>query len=236
MIVQEYMLRLIKQQIDELLAKDQQLQVFLSWVSQKSSTVPTEKKPVIVRAFYFDLTLAHVLDVVGDTLDLTRAFDRNFTCNLDRSLAIDLTLDRVLALDKVVDLTVDPNLVFECVLDRAIAHARTLDPQLQRALEQLKEQPPNLARDRSRFKQWWEANGENWTEQLRSVMIKYRHIGHDWQFSNQQKDALKQYYNSNSLLLDCLNSERYMMSTVREEIKKTLLLPIAKSSLPDLPK
>jgi len=38
------MLQLIKQQIDELLAKDQQLQVFLSWVSQKSSTVPTEKK------------------------------------------------------------------------------------------------------------------------------------------------------------------------------------------------
>ncbi len=78
-------------------------------------------------------------------------------------------------------------------------------------------------------------------------MIKYRHLGHDWQFSNQQRDALKQYYDTNSLLLDCLNSNlalakylptaaRYVISTVREEIEKTLLLPLAEISLPDVPK
>jgi len=100
------MLKLMKQQIDELLAQDQQLQLFLTWVSQKACTVPTDKKPVIVRAFYFDLVLAPVLDVVGSTLDLTRALDRDFTCNLEHSLAVDLALDRALGLDKIVDLTV----------------------------------------------------------------------------------------------------------------------------------
>ena len=223
----DYLLQLMKQQIDELLAQDQQLQVFLTWVSQKSRAVPADKKPVTLRAFYFDLALARALALVGGTLDLARALNRTLTCNLERTLALDLALDRVLALDLIIDRTVDPHLVFERVLERAVAHARVVDPMLEQALQQLKEQMPDLGKDRKIFKQWWEANGQAWIEQLRAVIIKYRHVGHNWQFSNQQRNVLKQYYDANQLLVDCLNSDCYMTRTVREEIEKTLLLPIA---------
>lgn len=220
----------MKQGINELIAQDLQWQAFLSWVSQKSRDVTADKKPVTVRAFYFDLALARVLGLLGSTLDLTRALDRNFTCNLERTLALDLALDRALAFGQVVDLTPDPNLAFERVLERALAHARGLEPMLTRALQQLKEQLPDTGRDAKRFKQWWSAHGKTWTEQLRAVMIEYRSLGHNWQFSERQKEAIKQYYVANSMLVDWLNSNCCLTHMVREEIEETLLLPIAEIS------
>ncbi len=53
------------------------------------------------------------------------------------------------------------------------------------------------------------------------------HIGHDWQFSEEQKELLRQYHGANKLLVDCLNSDCYISRTVREEIENTLLLPIS---------
>ncbi len=58
-------------------------------------------------------------------------------------------------------------------------------------------------------------------------MISYRNFGHDWKFSNQQKEALKQYYDANILLISCLNSNCYVNNSVRQQIEKSLLLPFA---------
>ncbi len=223
----DYLLQLMKQQIDQLLAEDQHLQAFLAWVSQKSRAVPATYKLVIVRAFYFDLDLARALDLVGGTLDLARALDRSLTRELTPDLALDLALDRTLALKRALDSTLEPTRAINRVLDRARARARTIDSELEQALQQLKEQLSSSAEDGERFSTWWKANNQAWTEQLRAVMIKHRYLGHDWQFSNQQKDALKQYYDANQLLVDCLNSNCYVTRTVREEILQSLLLPIA---------
>ena len=227
-----YLLQLMKQQIDQLLASDEQVQAFLTWVSQKSLSVSADKKPVIMRAFYFDLALARALTEVGGTLDLACALERTLTCNLERTLALDLALDRALGFDQVVDLTLDPNLAFECVLKRALARAHVLEPMLECSLQQLLEQKPDLGRDTEKFKQWWSAHGMAWTQQLRALIIAERNIGHDWQFSDQQKTALEEYYNANKLLVDCLNSGCYEIRTVRSEIENTLLLPVAEISLP----
>ena len=58
-------------------------------------------------------------------------------------------------------------------------------------------------------------------------MIKYRNIGHDWQFSNKQKELLRKYYFANQLLTQCLHRECYVSREVRQEIEETLLLPIS---------
>jgi len=223
----DYLVQLMKQQIDQLIAQDQHLQAFLSWVSQKSRTVPTPYKLEIVRAFYLDLDLARVLDLVGGTLDLARALDRNFTRELDCALALDLALDRTLALNRALASTLEPIRAINRVLDRARARASTLDPELDRSLQQLKEQLSDSIEEGRRFDEWWQANSGAWIEQLRAVMVKHRNLGHNWQFSSQQRDALKQYYDANQLLVDCLNSNCYVTRTVREEISETLLLPIA---------
>lgn len=222
----DYLLQLMKQQIDQLLAADEQLQEFLTWVSEKSRTVNAAYKLVIVRAFYFDLDLARTLELLGGSLDLARAFDRNLTRDLDCNLALDLALDRTLALNRVLKSTPNPIIVLNSVVARAIDRACLVDPELKELLQQLKKQIPYLDTDSKGFELWWQNNSETWIEQLRTIMISYRYLGHVWQFSNQQKQSLKQYYEANQLLVDCLNSNCYVTSKVRQEIEATLLLPL----------
>jgi predicted NACHT family NTPase len=56
-------------------------------------------------------------------------------------------------------------------------------------------------------------------------MIEHRNIGHNWQFSKEQRELLRQYYDANKLLVDCLNSSCNVTPAVRSQIEETLLLP-----------
>lgn len=223
----DYMLQLMKQHIDRLVATDGYLQGFVGWVNQKALSVRTSYKPMIVRAFYFDLALAGALNLVGGSLNLAIAIDRNLTRSLDSALALDLALDRTLALERTVDRTVDPSRAIDSVLARAIGRAHSVDPQLERSLQQLKAELEHPDEDPEEFPQWWKAHGGAWTEQLRAVMIEQRNIGHNWRFNHQQRKVLQQYYEANQLLVDCLNSNCYVTLGVRQEIEETLLLPRA---------
>lgn len=232
----DYLLQLMKQQID-LLAAEPQLQALLVWLTHKASSVNAPYRLVTVRAFYLDLDVARVLDLMGGTLDLARSFDPGFThtLGLDCELALDRALSRALALTGAINLafarvrTLERVLalarVLSAVLALAIAKIHNLDGELKKALQELKQQLSDSAEDSKEFEQWWQAHGAAWTEQLRAVMLTYRHLGHDWQLSQQQKQALKQYYYANQLLVDCLNNARYVTRTVRQELEDTLLLP-----------
>jgi predicted NACHT family NTPase len=134
-----------------------------------------------------------------------------------RARARDLALAR--------DLARDLARTRDLALDLARARALNLNPELQKKLQQIKELLPSVDNWED-YKQWWKTNGQTWTEQLRTVMIQCRNIGHDWQFTNAQKDLLQQYYDANLLLVACLNSDCYVSREVREAIEETLLLPV----------
>lgn len=207
------LLQLMKYHTDELLTRDKQLQEFLVWLKRKAESTEAPYKPVAIRAFYFDTALNLTLDrALALTLDLDLALA------LALNVALDLALDRALALTLDHAFSLTPALDFSDALNR----------ELYQKLQQLKEQLPNASdRNQEDFQQWWQVNGHAWTDQLRSVMIEHRNIGHDWQFNDAQTDLLQQYYDANKLLVDCLNSECYVSRAVREEIEATLLLPIA---------
>lgn len=76
------------------------------------------------------------------------------------------------------------------------------------------------------FKPWWTENGEEWISELRQFMINYRNIGHNWQFTNEQKEKLDLYHEANQLLVECLNSDCNVSLEVRQKIENTLLLPL----------
>lgn len=95
---------------------------------------------------------------------------------------------------------------------------------MKQLLLQLQAQVPNQENN-ERYEAWWKVNGKTWTQQLRAIMIEHRNIGHDWQFNDQQKELLRQYYDGNKLLVDCLNSDCYVSREVRQQIEDTLLLP-----------
>ncbi len=209
------MLQLMKSQIDLILKCDNKLQEFLIWLEQKSNSVLSPYKTVAIRAFYlvcdraFNPTLNYELEsaIFGSI-----AFDSQ--------LALDEFLASTIACAKELDLVNDDSLISDythaliIVFDKALEI--TVEPELKQWLQILKEQLP--------FKDW-QINGKDWTAKLRTVMNKYRNIGYDWQFDQQQRELLNSYYNANKLLLDCLNCARDVTPTVREEIEQTLLLP-----------
>jgi hypothetical protein len=76
------------------------------------------------------------------------------------------------------------------------------------------------------FEGWFKINGQEWLYKIAELMsnIPRINISADWQFSKQEKQQLRQYYDANRLLVDCLNSAS---DEVRLYIEDTLLLPIA---------
>ncbi|MBD1879101.1 NACHT domain-containing NTPase [Coleofasciculus sp. FACHB-T130] len=244
------LLQLMKHQVDRIVAADEKLQQFLMWVSKKSLSVqiPYKYKSAAVRAFYsadrdlnrdlaraldrdlnrdLDCALARVFDL-DHARALTRALDHALDHALNLALALDLVLDSAHALDLVVALDLKRARAHDCdhTLDCALDLVLDSESELKNSLQQLRDQLPK-SKEWKQNKPWWKAKGQAWTEQLRAVMIKYCNIGYDWQFSKQQKELLKQYYDANKLLVQCLNSDCYVSREVRQEIEDTLLLPIA---------
>lgn len=218
----DYLIQLIKQQIDNLIAEDRDLQNFLNWLNRKCFAVNVIYKLASVRAFYLELNLGIDLKI-DPTLSLALKLDPALGLALKLDLELDLELNFALSLTGQLDFSLAPTLSLS--LDRAIS--LSLNRELQRSLQNLKEQLSKLTRSEGSFRKWWKVNGRAWTEQLRTVQIKYRNIGYDWQFSTQQRQALQQYYDANKLLWDCINSSCYMTHAVRQEIEETLLLPLA---------
>ncbi|MBD2080418.1 NACHT domain-containing NTPase [Leptolyngbya sp. FACHB-17] len=210
---------LMKRQIDALVAQDQDVQKFLGWAHQKSLAAPPS--PTAIRAFHHALT--HQPQLVP-------------------LLALSSTLDQGVFLDMALD-----NLVRKCTMSAKrnakgadagnVTYARAcvdaldnalilvMDINLHRSLQQLKDQLPDLAKDRKEFQTWWKTSALSWAEQLRAAISEHRNTQHQWNFSPEQQHLLQQYYTANQLLIDCLNTGCAVTAAVRQEIEVTLLLP-----------
>jgi predicted NACHT family NTPase len=232
----DYLLRLMKQRTDALVATDEKLQQFLMWVNEKSLSVSVPYKPAAVRAFYFAVAVAR--DMAGTrnralsgSHDLACALNLNIDHTPNFDIIVDLKLGRIFARAHALTPTLDDasvsNIYFDISRPFAYILNLKLDLEFEQAMQQLKAQLPDSNTNAKIFKQWLQANGQAWIEQLRAVMIQHRNIGHDWQFSDKQIQVLKQYYNANKLLVDCLNSDCNVAPEVRSHIEDTLLLPIA---------
>jgi predicted NACHT family NTPase len=235
------LLQNIKRQIDSILMADENLQQFLHWAAEKAGSVETHYKPVAVRAFYLEfafagegaLALARAL-YFGDRVE----FDHRHES--DRSLEYALHTAIQVDLESTFDINIDLHLYFYLII--AIAQDLNIDlsvpitvydnnlytanPKLQQALQQVQEQLLYPSKLRN-LKKWWQTNSQTEIKQLRAIMIEHRNIGHDWRFNEAQKRKLRQYYEANALLVNCLNSDCYVSRAVREEIEASLLLSIA---------
>jgi predicted NACHT family NTPase len=233
----DYLLRLMKQQVDSLVAKDKKLQEFLEWVNQKSLSFNLPYKRSAIRAFYLDIDIDLDVDrTLGCVIDLT------CTCIFSYASLLSRVLNRELTDTVDMALEFDPALAHEPALEPALAIAvkRTLamsklesnfgselEPNLRQELQQLKEQLPDPNGDKEILRHWWKTNGWAWANQVRAVIVFNHKIGkEDWSFTDDQRKLLRQYYDTNLLLLECLNIG-YVSYKVRQEIEDTLLLPQA---------
>ncbi|MEM6502616.1 MAG: NACHT domain-containing NTPase [Cyanobacteria bacterium P01_C01_bin.89] len=204
----------------------------------------------IALALNQDLALLQNLDI---SISATREFSVTLTSELNVSQGYNLAFGRDTALNLDLTKTLAMTLYFSINLafaqslsnfrtpDFTLVHTltRTLSRTIDRAdmvnekelalkLEKLQSEiHPFTGNDLQERQKWWRKNGANWTHRLRAAMVEHRDIGHDWQFTTKQKQKLKQYYDANLLLVQCLNSDCYVSREVRQEIDDTLLLPIA---------
>ncbi|MCC5651547.1 NACHT domain-containing NTPase [Nostoc sp. XA013] len=223
------LLQAMKQHIDQLVVFDKQLQKFFNWLNHKSLSVNSSHKRVAIRAFYLTLELIDDLSLTHD-LAFSLGIDLRLTNNLTPDLALDIALQCALHLS--LTLPYEPTLDRVLALSFALPDGQTLvcNPELQSYLQKLKEQLPTPVQGREKLKKWWNDNGQTWANELRLVIVRCRNIGHQWQFSEQRKEILKQYYTANELLVDCLKSVYKVTPTLSENILATLLLPTPKTS------
>jgi predicted NACHT family NTPase len=196
-------------------------------VNQKSCSVRTPYNPAAVRAFYFTPTL----ELCHHNLNIGR--------NLAPAINSDVNFSRASSLNSNLALDRDLSDLLSCALygGYQLARLRTYvfepeytfikDSNLEQALQILKNQLAHVRVSMDEYRQGGEVEVQNWAEALRAVMIEYRNMGHDWQFDDQHKELLKQYYDANQLLVQCLNSDCYVTYRVRNEIEESLLLPVS---------
>ncbi len=232
----DYLLRLIKQQVDSLLGKDEKLQNFLEWINQKSLSFNLSGKRSSIRAFYLDIDID--LDVdrkLGCLIDLPCTCIFSYASLLSRFLNRDMidTVDMALEFDPHIakELAQEPALAI--AVKRTLAmitlesnFSSEIEPKLRQELQQLKEPLPDPNGDPELLKYWWKTNGGAWANQVRAVIVFNHKIGGEtWNFTDEQNKLLRQYYDANLLLLECLNIG-YVSYEVRQEIEDSLLLPL----------
>jgi predicted NACHT family NTPase len=231
----DYLLKLMKQEVDSLVAKDEKLQKFLKWVNekaleiQKSLPETVSYKPAAIRSFYLDS------DIKIDTKrTLGLLIDFNCICvfacasflhrTVNRSFADALKIVIEFNPDFTIYRALDAATVMVCVrvsaIDKALEIDPELDPEVRKTLEELKP----MADDDDRLTDWEKEKCQDWAEKMRINIVNKYPIGQDWNFNEAQKELLKKYYEANVLLMACLNNA-YVSNDVRQEIENTLLLP-----------
>ncbi|MEG4147459.1 NACHT domain-containing NTPase [Microcoleus sp. Pol12B5] len=236
------LMRLMKEQIDKIIPQNDQFQKFFGWLKQKSLSVKNQDQVpfrlATVRSWYF----AREVDRFSNSM--REPVSSLFKCAYALEQTVYFGSNNALDLDSAVYFFVvfadKPKVIRSCALDAVLE----LKPELKQKLEKLKDEIPELPNDEiaedeisedeenkeksQKFNNWFGNDFSRWFDQVKFVTTESRNIGHDWQFNEEYKTRLRQYYDANKLLVDCLNSSRNRSPTIRAHIEETFLLPQTK--------
>ena len=205
-----------KLELEKSLEKDEQIQKLLSLIKTKSESIyqpNPDLKLFGTRKLYFDLALADekIID-----------FYNNFGYYVAQAGVSDFNLvfmDIQLMGELLVAVSPPLSQIRHCVPER-------FDTELYQELQRIYNQYNSAIKTQSENSEQYYSDAE-WIEPLRKIVIKYRQIGHSWNFSSQQKELLKQCWYTNKLLIFCLNKATEANSEIAQRIENSWLLPIA---------
>ncbi|MBM0742322.1 NACHT domain-containing protein [Phormidium sp. CLA17] len=245
----EQLLCSMKHKIDELLEENDKLQEFLQWINEKVKSIEISYKPEVVRACYFinNMGLAQNLPSYTISIDygvnFLRLPDLRFQIDSSFCYDYDFFFDHFLQANCYHAIALAFNLRFSPTLENELGILKNL---LKKAYENMKEEIKRIQalvdeEEENKKKQLmlaifsnsknWKnqlyCNGHSWDEKFAKVLNDFLNFDQEWQFDPEQTQLLRQYYDANQLLVDCLNSACYVSREVRQEIEDTLLLPIS---------
>ncbi|MBT9311062.1 NACHT domain-containing protein [Leptothoe kymatousa] len=230
----DFLIRLIKREIDKIVEENQRIGTFIHWLTAKSASIKNPQNlsnfHSICQVFYFNL-------VINQKITKRQKLSKDFV--IDSELIHTLNYS-VVVQNKIAQAA---SLSAQDKIDDA---EKTLQQEYERLLRYLKEnrdiisEPDILAKFDTLATllpttihipdPWWPNHGDQWIQSLRDLIIRHRNIGHDWGFTSTELNALKEYYTVNKLLSRCLQGDCYVSREVREEINVSTLLPIEKSA------
>jgi hypothetical protein len=230
--------------LDDGLPSDERLLAYTRWAADKAGDYVYLGHPAAARAAaramtvmtsYRALNLARALDL-AHALDLARALNcelvRDFDHTRDLDLALDHTLgyardlDRALAIDRDLDLDLDLAFIFAWLFAR-----RKYREGARRLMASLAQSSRHAGQ--SEFvqalsdlflpaKEASEAEWQAYAASLQALLIRYRNIGHIWNFTDRQWRQLDQYERGTVFLAECL---KLAAVSDRKAIENRLLLP-----------
>jgi hypothetical protein len=209
------LLLLMQEELNRLVDESDILLSLVNWIYNKSLSTNVECKPIAVRTFY--LALIRVLDFM-----LSRALDPSLSFNNARTRQFISHFEKAYSLVNDSNVNISLNLGMGENPISIIARLLVFDfePQLKSLIHQLHSQLVALKDDTQGFQRWRQACGQNFIHDFRNI------IGHNTEFSEQDKQLLKRYYCGHDLLLSCLYNENCQVTElVQKEIEETLLLP-----------
>jgi predicted NACHT family NTPase len=255
------LVNLMKVKIDNQVGANDNLQKFITWLNQKSTSIQGIYTPAAIRTFYLGIEYEglHIIQSCKNeynafcpsifqtiTSKNNKLLDKHQDCELIFDIFLNMILSKInqdwTALDfvnvKEIEFAgsihfankVAPHMIK--IIQNIIDKLDILNEEEKKILKKVwKPGDLNLSNRLSiikdRIEEWLNINRPILDKQLRIAMIKYRNIGHDWQFSHEEGQILQQYYYTNKLLIDCLNSDCYVSREVRQEIEDSLLLPMS---------
>lgn len=183
------------------------------WVHQKAFSVEGGHNSIPVHTFYFALIRVLYLTVnriFDSSQGLTGTRFREFVKNLDKAYSFTSSRSGILTLNS--SMGENPIYIISCVF------ADYLEPELKEFLLSTRSQLVPLQSNVEEFKHWRLINGKNYINTFRNI------LGFHVNFSDSEKELLKDYYYVYDLLLFCLNNENCQVTEpVKNQIDSNIL-------------
>lgn len=204
LVISNSLLKLMKAKIDELLARDRELQAFLQWVDKKAKLLwhssGKRNSLAAIRACYLDFDIAIDPDrSLGWLIDCD--FTRTFTCasflaRADQCDVQDTFKNRSNELSNLSDSSdLEPALAItfaRAEINKKLL-ARVEDPRLREKLSRLHEELPFECRvdssiDPAILRNWLKASASDWGDRLRTTITPYYSHGEFWRYDLSETD------------------------------------------------
>jgi predicted NACHT family NTPase len=195
----EILINKLEQEITLIIEKNQKISDFFRSLEFKQKQLDLTYKPSAIIAFYLGL-------LYTNDLNLAIALDQNLASGLPEELALDTHLIRILhrALNLKDNISFENILTLGFILDFERKFTN-LSTEFKQEINKLKIELLNHADQEENLLTWWQNDNHNWIDQLRNIIIKYRLIGKDWQFNQQDLENLQNYYNYSLFLINGRN-------------------------------
>ncbi|MEM7065979.1 MAG: NACHT domain-containing protein [Cyanobacteria bacterium P01_B01_bin.77] len=227
----DFFMKLMKAEIDSAVKGNTNLDKFFSWLAAKSCSAAGPGELIKLKSagqiLYFQLATRHH-DLKGAKHIENREFklDSDLSIVLSQSLVVyeNIELSQGLlssnsSAEFLKKIRADQNFVAS-TLDSCIE--QVFESQLKKELHTLRQElNPDTASLR-----WWLEQGRSWIVRLTSTMKRFRDIGHDWNFTQEERVLLERYFYGSKLLENCLNKVCYVKRELRDLLHKNILLPI----------